>query len=95
MRGSGWADASCVHPILYADRFLRFFDEYTKQYGTIASQQQSSEKETTPPLLTVEDISDDEDEHVETVVYFDEMEKKKVEIRSSDSQKRGVAMSSF
>lgn len=30
LRGSGWQDASCVHPILYADRFLRFFDEYTQ-----------------------------------------------------------------
>jgi hypothetical protein len=28
-KGTGWEDASCVHPLLYADRFLRFFDEYT------------------------------------------------------------------
>jgi len=26
----GWEAASCVHPKLYADRFLRFFDEYTE-----------------------------------------------------------------
>lgn len=26
----GWDAASCVHPKLYADRFLRFFDEYTE-----------------------------------------------------------------
>lgn len=26
----GWEAASCVHPKLYADRFLRFFDEYTQ-----------------------------------------------------------------
>jgi len=27
--GKGWEAASCVHPTIYADRFLRFFDEYT------------------------------------------------------------------
>ena len=29
MTGSGWAEASCVHPNLYADRFMNFFDEYS------------------------------------------------------------------
>lgn len=29
LQGSGWADASCVHPSLYADRFMSFFDQYT------------------------------------------------------------------
>jgi 1-phosphatidylinositol-4-phosphate 5-kinase len=29
MGGKGWEAASCVHPTIYADRFLRFFDEYT------------------------------------------------------------------
>jgi hypothetical protein len=29
IKGGGWEGASCVHPFLYADRFLRFFDEYT------------------------------------------------------------------
>jgi hypothetical protein len=28
-QGGGWADASCVHPDVYATRFLDFFDEYT------------------------------------------------------------------
>ena len=28
--GSGWHDASCVHPNLYAERFIRFFDEYSQ-----------------------------------------------------------------
>lgn len=28
--GKGWEAASCVHPTIYADRFLRFFDDYTK-----------------------------------------------------------------
>lgn len=28
--GGGWEAASCVHPTLYADRFIRFFDEYMK-----------------------------------------------------------------
>jgi len=29
--GSGWQDASCVHPNLYAERFIRFFDEYSRR----------------------------------------------------------------
>jgi len=29
-QGAGWKDASCVHPNLYADRFIEFFDEYTQ-----------------------------------------------------------------
>jgi 1-phosphatidylinositol-4-phosphate 5-kinase len=33
MGGSGWEAASCVHPTIYADRFLRFFDEYTARMG--------------------------------------------------------------
>jgi len=84
--GSGWADASCVHPILYADRFLRFFDEYTKQYGTMAIEKQESLSSSSTdqanmkkgniheqPMLTLEDISDDdEDGQVETIVFFDE-----------------------
>lgn len=31
---TGWEAASCVHPTLYADRFVRFFDEYTKGSAT-------------------------------------------------------------
>lgn len=31
MGGSGWEAASCVHPTIYADRFIRFFDEYTRK----------------------------------------------------------------
>lgn len=27
--GKGWEAASCVHPNIYADRFIRFFEEYT------------------------------------------------------------------
>ena len=27
--GSGWQDASCVHPDVYAERFVKFFDEYS------------------------------------------------------------------
>eukprot|EP00804_Cyclotella_cryptica_P021831 CCRYP_000811-RB/>CCRYP_000811-RB protein AED:0.24 eAED:0.24 QI:184/1/1/1/0.8/0.66/6/1746/1055 len=29
MGGKDWEAASCVHPTIYADRFMRFFDEYT------------------------------------------------------------------
>ena len=31
VRGSGWQDASCVHPNLYAERFIRFYDEYSQR----------------------------------------------------------------
>mmetsp|Transcript_9337 Transcript_9337/g.13703 ORF Transcript_9337/g.13703 Transcript_9337/m.13703 type:complete len:860 (-) Transcript_9337:64-2643(-) len=30
-QGSGWRDASCVHPKVYADRFLEFFDQYSQR----------------------------------------------------------------
>jgi hypothetical protein len=37
-QGDGWQDASCVHPDLYADRFLKFFDEITlKKSSTLPS----------------------------------------------------------
>lgn len=32
MGGKDWEAASCVHPTIYADRFMRFFDEYTARY---------------------------------------------------------------
>mmetsp|Transcript_33095 Transcript_33095/g.72569 ORF Transcript_33095/g.72569 Transcript_33095/m.72569 type:complete len:323 (-) Transcript_33095:123-1091(-) len=35
IQGGGWQDASCVHPSLYADRFVRFFDEYSQRMATI------------------------------------------------------------
>ena len=35
LRGSGWQDASCVHPNLYADRFVGFFDEYSQRLARI------------------------------------------------------------
>jgi Phosphatidylinositol-4-phosphate 5-Kinase len=31
LRGAGWQDASCVHPDIYAERFVRFFDEYSQR----------------------------------------------------------------
>jgi len=31
MEGSGWEDHSCVHPDVYAERFIKFFDEYSQQ----------------------------------------------------------------
>jgi len=30
VQGSGWHDHSCVHPDVYADRFIKFFDEYSQ-----------------------------------------------------------------
>jgi hypothetical protein len=29
LSGKGWEAASCVHPNIYADRFVHFFEEYT------------------------------------------------------------------
>mmetsp|Transcript_18158 Transcript_18158/g.30100 ORF Transcript_18158/g.30100 Transcript_18158/m.30100 type:complete len:872 (+) Transcript_18158:429-3044(+) len=31
VRGSGWHDASCVRPEVYAERFIKFFDEYSQR----------------------------------------------------------------
>lgn len=33
LKGGGWDGASCVHPNFYADRFVQFFDEYTRRGG--------------------------------------------------------------
>ncbi len=33
-KGSGWDGASCVHPNFYAERFIKFFDEYTRRGGS-------------------------------------------------------------
>merc|ERR1719428_2506382 len=34
VEGSGWQDHSCVHPDVYAERFIKFFDEYSQRdYG--------------------------------------------------------------
>lgn len=100
--GSGWADASCVHPIRYADRFIKFFDQYTKQYlenqGSL-SPSSSTDKANIKkdnvheqPMLTLEDISDDDEDGHETIVFFDEQcekegNNKKVKIRSINTQK--------
>jgi Phosphatidylinositol-4-phosphate 5-Kinase len=34
IKGSGWKDASCVHPSVYAERFIAFFDEYSQRSPT-------------------------------------------------------------
>jgi 1-phosphatidylinositol-4-phosphate 5-kinase len=41
-QSSGWEDASCVNPHIYADRFVRFFDEYS-QRGDNAANRASGE----------------------------------------------------
>lgn len=33
----GWENASCVHPRIYADRFVRFFDEYSQRHDAPAA----------------------------------------------------------
>jgi len=42
MEGSGWQDHSCVHPDVYARRFIEFFDEYSQRDG-IKKDKQSGE----------------------------------------------------
>ena len=37
MKGSGWDSASCVHPDFYAERFVKFFDEYTQRRGGVST----------------------------------------------------------
>jgi 1-phosphatidylinositol-4-phosphate 5-kinase len=37
LQSNGWQDASCVNPHIYADRFVRFFDEYSQRGDTAAS----------------------------------------------------------
>lgn len=34
IKGDGWDGASCVHPDFYADRFIQFYDEYTKRQNS-------------------------------------------------------------
>lgn len=34
IEGTGWQDHSCVHPDVYAERFIKFFDEYSQRDGT-------------------------------------------------------------
>lgn len=45
LQGSGWQDASCVPPQLYADRFIRFFDQYTKRNDTSLDQKEIGDDE--------------------------------------------------
>lgn len=54
--GGGWQDASCVHPDLYADRFVRFFDEYSQRLATISEE--------------AEEQDDADLENVEEVVFY-------------------------
>ena len=56
LRGSGWQDASCVHPNLYADRFVGFFDEYSQRLARIEEEG---------------DDDDDDDEGIEEMDFQD------------------------
>mmetsp|Transcript_35076 Transcript_35076/g.53809 ORF Transcript_35076/g.53809 Transcript_35076/m.53809 type:complete len:93 (+) Transcript_35076:15-293(+) len=58
MLGGGWADASCVHPNLYAERFLRFYDEYTQ----MLHKEQEDEN----------DNDDNDSDNVEQIEFFSE-----------------------
>ena len=44
IKGAGWDGASCVHPDFYAERFIKFFDEYT-QRGFIPNTSESLDPE--------------------------------------------------
>ena len=43
LQSSGWQDASCVSPEIYAQRFVRFFDEYS-QRGDVAVGRDAEQK---------------------------------------------------
>jgi hypothetical protein len=45
LQSIGWQDASCVSPKIYADRFVRFFDEYS-QRGDIAPVRKAEQEAT-------------------------------------------------
>ena len=45
LSGGGWEGASCVHPDLYAERFLRFFDEYTQSKKAVEKQKKETENQ--------------------------------------------------
>ena len=53
LQGGGWQDASCVHPDLYADRFVRFFDEYSQRMATIS---EGDEEQDDADLENVEEV---------------------------------------
>ena len=57
LQGGGWQDASCVHPALYADRFVRFFDEYSQRMAENAAGGE-------------EENDDADEENVEEVVFY-------------------------
>ena len=52
----GWEAASCVHPNLYADRFVRFYDEYTEGINL---------RETDANNASMSEEEDEEEENVE------------------------------
>ena len=54
VHGAGWQGASCVHPDLYADRFIQFFDEYSQRqlaasnHGRLGEGEEQVDFETEP-----------------------------------------------
>jgi len=51
LQGSGWQDASCVPPQLYADRFIRFFDQYTQRTNTSLDQKEIDDDESEEEIV--------------------------------------------
>merc|ERR1712087_1056464 len=67
MTGSGWRDASCVHPNLYADRFMEFFDEYSTRTPGAKDAEEIEADDVDQNLY-----DDDDLENVEEVLFDDE-----------------------
>ena len=72
--GSGWADASCVHPNLYADRFVKFFDEYSTRNAGLEEGENEDEDEE-------EDL-----QNVEEVIFQKEEKREKLFFEDDDSE---------
>lgn len=69
LQSSGWQDASCVSPKIYAERFIRFFDEYSQRGDIVVHRdaEQSASGEGEEPIggswdsvrITGSPVSDD------------------------------------
>mmetsp|Transcript_52839 Transcript_52839/g.78748 ORF Transcript_52839/g.78748 Transcript_52839/m.78748 type:complete len:1000 (-) Transcript_52839:110-3109(-) len=79
LRGGGWGNASCVHPNFYADRFLRFFDEYSTRNLLDVEDKEGSAKD---------DEASDSDDGVEEITFYDDAKSKAQ--KTKDSKKSGT-----
>ncbi|KAL7447350.1 hypothetical protein ACHAXM_010645 [Skeletonema potamos] len=60
----GWEAASCVHPNLYADRFVRFYDEYTEGINLRENESESPDGIASASKKDEDDAKEKEDNKV-------------------------------